>query len=50
MYKTELLAGGIALSVLFYVIVMWMLRSEELKFIVEDNKEEETPVAEIVMR
>jgi len=30
--KAELLVGGMAASVLFYVIVMWVLRSEELKF------------------
>jgi putative peptidoglycan lipid II flippase len=33
MYKTELLGGGMAVSVLFYIIAMWILRSEELKFI-----------------
>jgi putative peptidoglycan lipid II flippase len=32
LYKAELLAGGMAVSVLFYVVVMWILRSEELKF------------------
>ncbi len=31
--KSELLAGGIAVSLVFYVIVMWVLRSEELKFL-----------------
>lgn len=31
--KTQYLAGGIAASVVFYLIVMWMLRSEELKFL-----------------
>jgi putative peptidoglycan lipid II flippase len=30
--KAELLGGGMAASVLFYVIVMWILRSEELQF------------------
>jgi hypothetical protein len=25
--------GGMAVSVLFYIIVMWILRSEELKFL-----------------
>jgi putative peptidoglycan lipid II flippase len=33
LYKTELLSGGMAVSVLFYVVVMWILRSEELKFL-----------------
>jgi putative peptidoglycan lipid II flippase len=33
LYKAELLTGGIAASVLFYIIVMWILRSEELKFL-----------------
>jgi len=34
LYKSELLAGTMAVSVCFYLIVMWVLRSEELKFIV----------------
>ncbi|MGE5174577.1 MAG: murein biosynthesis integral membrane protein MurJ [Betaproteobacteria bacterium] len=32
-FKAELLIGGIALSVLFYAIAMWILRSDELSFI-----------------
>ena len=32
LYKAELLCGSMAVSVLFYVIVMWILRSEELSF------------------
>jgi putative peptidoglycan lipid II flippase len=35
LYKAELLGGTVAASVLFYVIVMWILRSEELKFMWE---------------
>ncbi len=31
--KAELLIAGIAASFVFYVIVMWLLRSEELKFL-----------------
>jgi putative peptidoglycan lipid II flippase len=31
--KLELLAGGIAASVIFYLVVMWLLRSEELRFL-----------------
>ncbi len=31
--KAELLVGGIAASFVFYVIAMWVLRSEELKFL-----------------
>jgi hypothetical protein len=33
LYKMELLGGAITVSVLFYIIVMWILRSEELKFV-----------------
>lgn len=33
LYKVELLCGAIAASVAFYLIAMWMLRSEELKFL-----------------
>ena len=33
LYKSELLAGAMAVSVLFYVLAMWLVRSEELKFI-----------------
>lgn len=32
LYKAELLGATIAGSVVFYVLVMWILRSEELKF------------------
>ena len=35
LYKAELLVGGLTVSVLFYVIVMVLLRSEELKFMWE---------------
>jgi putative peptidoglycan lipid II flippase len=33
LYKSELLVGAMAVSVLFYLIMMWVLRSEELKFL-----------------
>jgi putative peptidoglycan lipid II flippase len=33
LYKSELLAGGMLASVLFYVLAMWILRSEEQKFL-----------------
>ncbi len=33
LYKIELLGGGIAVSVLFYVVAMWSLKSEELAFL-----------------
>jgi peptidoglycan biosynthesis protein MviN/MurJ (putative lipid II flippase) len=32
LYKVELLVGGLAISVLFYVLVMVLLKSEELEF------------------
>jgi putative peptidoglycan lipid II flippase len=32
LYKTELLGGAMAVSILFYIIVMWIMRSEELSF------------------
>lgn len=32
LHKAELLCSGMAVSVVFYVIVMWVMRSEELKF------------------
>ncbi len=32
LYKAELLGGGIAVSAVFYIIAMWILRSEELRF------------------
>ena len=31
-YKAGLLVGGMAVSVAFYVVAMWVLKSEELKF------------------
>jgi len=33
LYKAELLVGGMAVSVFFYVIAMWILKSEELSFL-----------------
>ena len=33
MFKVELLGGGMAVSVLFYILAMWMLKSEELTFL-----------------
>ena len=33
LYKAELLGGAMAISFVFYIIAMWVLRSEELKFI-----------------
>lgn len=33
LYKTELLGGALIASTLFYVFVMWSLRSEELQFV-----------------
>jgi putative peptidoglycan lipid II flippase len=33
LYKIGLLGGGMVASVLFYIVTMWILRSEELKFI-----------------
>ena len=33
LYKSELLAGTMAASVLFYLAMMWILRSEELSFL-----------------
>jgi len=33
LYKTEWLAGGIAASVAFYVLAMWAMRSDELRFL-----------------
>jgi putative peptidoglycan lipid II flippase len=32
LFKSELLVGGMVASVLFYIAAMWVLRSEELKF------------------
>lgn len=32
-FKAELLIGSIVVCVLFYIVAMWILRSEELKFI-----------------
>ncbi len=33
LYKSEMLVGGMAVSLCFYIAVMWILRSQELKFI-----------------
>jgi putative peptidoglycan lipid II flippase len=33
LYKSELLAGAMAVSVLFYILMMWVVRSEELNFL-----------------
>ena len=33
LHKIGLLCGGIVISLLFYIVTMWILRSEELKFI-----------------
>ncbi len=33
LFKSELLCGGLAISVLFYIAAMWVLKSEELEFI-----------------
>lgn len=33
LYKIEWLAGGMAASVVFYIIAMWIMRSEELSFL-----------------
>jgi peptidoglycan biosynthesis protein MviN/MurJ (putative lipid II flippase) len=33
LYKTEWLSGGMAVSVVFYVLAMWAMRSEELGFL-----------------
>lgn len=33
LFKVKLLGGGMAVSVLFYLIVMWVLRSEEMRFV-----------------
>ncbi len=33
LYKMGLLGGGMAVSVLFYITAMWLMKSEELKFI-----------------
>jgi putative peptidoglycan lipid II flippase len=33
LYKSELLTGTMVASALFYIIMMWVLRSEELKFL-----------------
>ena len=38
LYKSELLAGTMAVSVLFYLVMMWALRSQELKFLWEMAK------------
>ena len=33
LFKTGLLGGGVIVSLLFYIVVMWILKSEELEFI-----------------
>jgi putative peptidoglycan lipid II flippase len=33
LFKTGLLGGGMIVSVLFYIVAMWLLKSEELEFI-----------------
>ena len=33
LFKTGLLGGGMIVSLLFYIVVMWILKSEELEFI-----------------
>ena len=33
LFKSELLCGGLVVSVLFYIAAMWVLKSEELEFI-----------------
>jgi putative peptidoglycan lipid II flippase len=33
LYKTGLLCGGMIASVVFYILVMWLLKSEELAFL-----------------
>ncbi len=33
LFKALLLGGGMAVSVLFYLVAMWIMRSEELKFL-----------------
>jgi putative peptidoglycan lipid II flippase len=34
-YKAAVLVGGMSVSVIFYIVAMWLLRSEELKFMWE---------------
>ena len=31
--KAQLLGGGMAVSITFYVLMMWLLKSEELRFL-----------------
>jgi hypothetical protein len=33
LFKIGLLGGGIIVSLLFYIVAMWILKSEELEFI-----------------
>ena len=33
--KAQLLGGGMAVSIAFYILTMWILKSEELKFVWE---------------
>lgn len=46
LYKIELLLGSIAGSALFYFIVMWLLRSEELSFLIDLFRKKRTPFVE----
>jgi putative peptidoglycan lipid II flippase len=46
LYKAELLGGAIACSVVFYILIMWILRSEELKFIWRIVRRKQPPVSE----
>jgi putative peptidoglycan lipid II flippase len=43
LYKTELLVGGLTVSVMFYIGVMVLLRSEELKFMWAIVKRRQVP-------
>lgn len=43
LFKIELLCGGMVASVLFYIAAMWVLRSEELKFICDVVKRKGKP-------
>jgi len=49
--KTELLVGGITVSAVFYFLAMWLMRSEEMKFLWEvlrhrkERRRPQTPAA-----
>ncbi len=48
LFKAELLLGTVAASAAFYLLVMWLMRSEELRFLVEvvrHRKERQRPQA-----